>query len=83
MQVQVLPPAIPCMPKAKYNAVAHIEVQGFDEEADGSVPLDVESALESDEALLPVQLASMLHGSCRRVDHLLGDGLWAHGAVGV
>lgn len=71
------------MSKSTYKAIATIEVQGFDDEADGSVPLDVESSLEPDEALLPMQLASMLHGSCRRVDHLLGDGLWAHGAVGV
>lgn len=71
------------MSKAKYKSVTHIEVLGFDDAEDGEIPFEVESSFEPDEPILSMQLATVLHGSRRRVDHLLGDGLWAHGAVGV
>lgn len=80
MQVQVLSPAFSPMSKAPYKSIAVIEAQGFDDEV--SVCHNVESSLEPDESLLPLSLAAMLHGGFRRIDHLLGDGQWVHGAVG-
>lgn len=68
---------------SKYKSITHIEVQGFDVDDDGLVPVENETSLEPSEPLLSVQLASILHGSCQRIDHLNGDGLWVHGAVGV
>lgn len=67
------------MPKYKSLVVVE-DAQGFEPEP---LPvLDVESDIETDEAFLPQSLASMLYGGSMRVDHLLGDGLWAHAAVG-
>lgn len=71
------------MSKAKYKAIATIEVQGFDQDEDGPVPCETSFTSEPGEAVLPLALAATLHGSLRRVDHLLDDGMWAHGAVGV
>lgn len=71
------------MSKAKYKAIASIEVQGFDQDEDCRVPSETSFTSEPDEAVLPLALAAALHSSLRRVDHLLDDGLWAHGAIGV
>ena len=72
------------MPKARYSSltVTHVEAGELLDTEDLTSGAD-DGYLGADEHLLPSQLAHILHGNVRRVDHLVGDGHWAHGLQGV